>query len=122
MQKKNNNDEDAHIQTDTNTHETLTTNRGERKGRESGKRGKERECIECDKGEESGKRVRNKGEGYTARYRVYTGGHSPSPTAFNLLFLLLDRAQHSRIGQVQWFADLLVDLDPKNNKEKERER
>lgn len=48
--------------------------------------------------------------------------HSPSPTAFNLLFLLLDRAQHSRIGQVQWFADLLVDLDPKNNKERERER
>lgn len=48
--------------------------------------------------------------------------HSPSPTAFNLLFLLLDRAQHSRIGQVQWFADLLVDLDPKNNKEREIER
>lgn len=66
--------------------------------------------------------MRNKGEAYIGRYRLYTEELSPSPTAFNLLFLLLDRAQHSRIGQVQWFADLLVDLDPKNNKEKERKR
>lgn len=81
-----------------------------------GREGREREWVE--ESVKSGKIVWNKGQGDVGHIER----RSPSPTAFNLLFLLLDRAQHSRIGQVQWFADLLVDLDPKNNIEREREK